>query len=632
MWAPRGASPKKGEVSMTLLNVKHVSKSFGGKHVFEDISFQINSHEKVALIGQNGVGKSTLLKCIVNDESPDAGDIFIYGNTTVGYLSQQVIEKPEGTLLDEMTLVFSDLVRMEHRLQALAEKLENDPSQTNIERYGRAEADFARLGGYDFRHEIDAVLSRFGFSEKEYDRPVRSFSGGEKTRIAFAKLLLRKPDLLLLDEPTNHMDIAIVEWLEEHLKRYDGSILLVTHDKYFINRVCDRVLEMEDDRLETYDGNYDDYEEEKILRYEQRLKAYEKQQKKIAHYQSFVDRFRYKASKAKSAQDRIKKIERMQTIDKPTRRASSIHLDIKSKRPTEVVVLTADKLSIGYDRAIQENISFSMRGFEKIGILGPNGTGKTTFIKTVLGDLSPLSGDLSFHKNMDVGYFDQQLETLDNDKTVFATIHDDHPRMTVKDVHDVLAGIMFYGDDVRKEVRMLSGGERVRLQLLKMLLFEPELLVLDEPTNHLDIESSDVIETLLADYNGPMLFITHDRHFLNAVADRLMIFSDRDVRTFDGDYDRWRKQREQEKAERKAKERKHRKQRAARSSEGDIDRDAIERRMATLEEEIRTLRETRFDPEVYQDQKRYDELEKTITGKENELNTLLDRLLEADRT
>ena len=613
---------------MTLLNVKNLTKSFGGTRLFEDISFRIDRQEKVALIGHNGVGKSTLLKCIVNDESPDTGDIFIYGNTTVGYLSQNVIEHPGGTLLDEMLSVFSSLTQLEDRLKELAQRLEEDPSELNINRYGRAEADFARLGGYDYRHEIDTVLSKFGFDKTMQDRFINSFSGGEKTRVAFAKLLLRKPDLLLLDEPTNHMDIAIIEWLEEHLKRYDGSILLVTHDKYFINRVCTRIMEMEEDAFEIYEGDYDHYEEEKILRYERRMKAYEKQQKKIAHYQAFVDRFRYKASKAKSAQDRIKKIERMDKIDKPAQQSRSLNLQIKSKRPTEVIVLSAEELKIGYESIIQDDISFSMRGFEKIGILGPNGTGKTTLVKTVLGDLNPLGGELTFHKKLDIGYFDQQLETLQDEKTVFETIHDDHPGKTVKDVHDVLADIMFSGEDVKKKVGMLSGGERVRLQLLKTLLFEPELLVLDEPTNHLDIESSSVIEDLLANYNGPLLFITHDRHFLNAVADKLLIFSDAGVRTFSGNYDRWREQREREKEQKKTIEKEKRRLRKSKTNRTTMNNRDIEQQIDVLETDIRDLKAKRFDPDVYEDYEKYHEIEERIINKEKHLETLLDQLVD----
>ncbi len=613
---------------MTLLNVKNLTKSFGGTRLFEDISFRIDRQEKVALIGHNGVGKSTLLKCIINDESPDAGDIFIYGNTTVGYLSQNVIEHPGGTLLDEMLSVFSSLTQLENRLKELAKRLEEDPSEDNINRYGRAEADFARLGGYEYRYEIDTVLSKFGFDKTMQNRLINSFSGGEKTRVAFAKLLLRKPDLLLLDEPTNHMDIAIIEWLEEHLKRYDGSILLVTHDKYFINRVCGRILEMEEDAFEIYEGDYDYYEEEKILRYERRMKAYEKQQKKIAHYQAFVDRFRYKASKAKSAQDRIKKIERMDKIDKPAQHRRSLNLQIKSKRPTEVIVLSAEEMAIGYESIIQEDISFSMRGFEKVGILGPNGTGKTTLVKTVLGDLNPLGGKLMFHKKLNIGYFDQQLETLDDKKTVFETIHDDHPGKTVKDVHDVLADIMFSGEDVKKKVGMLSGGERVRLQLLKTLLFEPELLVLDEPTNHLDIESSSVIEDLLANYNGPLLFITHDRHFLNAVADKLLIFSDSGVRAFYGNYDRWREQREREKEQKKTIEKEKRRLRKNQTKRTTMNKRDIEQHIDELETDIHDLKAKRFDPDVYEDYEKYHEIEERITDKEKQLETLLDQLVD----
>lgn len=522
---------------MNLIKISNLMKTFTGNLLFERVSMEINSGEKIALIGRNGTGKSTLIKMILGEILPDSGDIFLNRQVTIGYLSQSVIEDDNRSLIDEIMTVYQKQITLENELELISKQLKTDHSEAMIKRYSNKEEEFSRVGGYEYHINIDMILSRFGFAKEEYTRQIKTFSGGEKTRIAFAKLLMKKPDLLILDEPTNHMDIEIIEWLEDYLKKYPGAILCITHDKYFINKIAEKIYEIDQNTMVVYYGNFDQYEIEKVKRYELLLKQYNRQTKEIEHLQSFVDRFRYKATKAKSAQDRIKKINRIEKIDKPTTGHANVRFQFKSKRPTEAVILSSDDLVIGYDKPLQKPISFEMRGYDKVGIIGPNGIGKTTFIKTIMDNLLPISGSFSFHKQLKMGYFDQNLEGLDETITVLNTIHNRYPVKTLGEVRSLLAKFLFVEEDVFKSVSVLSGGERVRLTLLLMMLEEPELLILDEPTNHLDIETKNIVEDVFESYDGPIIFISHDRYFINKVATKIMDFKSEGIDLFEGNYD-----------------------------------------------------------------------------------------------
>lgn len=522
---------------MNLIKISNLMKTFTGNLLFERVSMEINSGEKIALIGRNGTGKSTLIKMILGEILPDSGDIFLNRQVTIGYLSQSVIEDDNRSLIDEIMTVYQKQITLENELELISKQLKTDHSEAMIKRYSNKEEEFSRVGGYEYHINIDMILSRFGFAKEEYTRQIKTFSGGEKTRIAFAKLLMKKPDLLILDEPTNHMDIEIIEWLEDYLKKYPGAILCITHDKYFINKIAEKIYEIDQNTMTVYYGNFDQYEIEKVKRYELLLKQYNRQTKEIEHLQSFVDRFRYKATKAKSAQDRIKKINRIEKIDKPTTGHANVRFQFKSKRPTEAVILSSGDLVIGYDKPLQKPISFEMRGYDKVGIIGPNGIGKTTFIKTIMDNLLPISGSFSFHKQLKMGYFDQNLEGLDETITVLNTIHNRYPVKTLGEVRSLLAKFLFVEEDVFKSVSVLSGGERVRLTLLLMMLEEPELLILDEPTNHLDIETKNIVEDVFESYDGPIIFISHDRYFINKVATKIMDFKSEGIDLFEGNYD-----------------------------------------------------------------------------------------------
>ncbi|PKL00757.1 MAG: ABC transporter ATP-binding protein [Tenericutes bacterium HGW-Tenericutes-1] len=524
-------------ISMNILKISNLMKTFTGNLLFERVSLEVNSGEKIALIGQNGTGKSTLVKMILGEIIPDSGEIFLNRSATIGYLSQSVLEDENKTMIDEIMTVYERLIQLENDLDSISHLLKTDHSEGMLKRYTIIEEEFSRLGGYEYHYNVDMILTKFGFTKAEYDRQIKTFSGGEKTRIAFAKLLMKKPDLLILDEPTNHMDIEIIEWLEEYLKKYPGAILCITHDKYFINKIAEKIYEIDQQTVSVYYGNFDQYEIEKVKRYELLLKQYNRQAKEIEHLQSFVDRFRYKATKAKSAQDRIKKINRIERIDKPTTGHANVRFQFKSKRPTEAVILTTKDLNIGYDNILQGPINFEMRGYEKVGVIGPNGIGKTTFIKTILDTLPPISGEVLFHKQLKIGYFDQNLQGLDESITVLNTVHNRYPVKTLGEVRSLLARFLFVEEDVFKSVSVLSGGERVRLTLLMMMLEEPELLILDEPTNHLDIETKNIVEDVFESYEGPIIFISHDRYFINKVASKIVDFRSNGFEVYEGNYD-----------------------------------------------------------------------------------------------
>ncbi|MDD3865391.1 MAG: ABC-F family ATP-binding cassette domain-containing protein [Candidatus Izemoplasmatales bacterium] len=584
---------------MSLLKISNLRKSFSGEVLFENVSLDINEGEKVALIGENGVGKSTIVKMILGELPIDGGEITIARSTAIGYLDQNVISDLSKTLIEEMSLVFHSLIVLENTLNEVVAELAIHSDDIILKRYSQIEDEFLQKGGYEYHYFIDMILTRFGFKKADYDRVISTFSGGERTRIAFAKLLLQKPELLILDEPTNHMDIEIIEWLEDYLRKYDGAVLVITHDKYFINKVVSKIYEIDQKTASMYLGNFDSYEIEKVRRFELLLKAFNKQTKEIMHLQSFVDRFRYKATKAKSAQDRIKKIARIDRIERPTNGHEAVHFAFKSKRPTEAVILEAKNLTVGYDKPLQTDISFVMRGYEKIGIIGPNGIGKTTLIKTLMKDIPALSGEIIIHKPQKVGYFDQNLAGLNEELTVLSTVHDRYPQKTLGEVRSLLARFLFVEEDVFKTVKVLSGGEKVRLTICLLMLEEPELLILDEPTNHLDLETKNIVEDVFESYEGPIIFISHDRYFINRVATKIVHLDTEGTIIFDGNYDEF-KEFVSQKAIDKPKKTQREK---PLSNNAEIRR--LEAEIDKFHHEIEKLRQSQFEEWVYNDPNEY---------------------------
>lgn len=607
---------------MSLLQINNLKKTFGGNILFENVSLEINRNDKVALIGRNGVGKSTLIKMVLGEITPDSGDIFIFGGAIIGYLSQDVLSQEDLTLQDEVLLVFKNLTDIEQKIRATTKELETNHSIELIEKYSRLEEEYRIKGGYEYPTFIDMILSKFGFQKEDYHRQVSSFSGGEKTRVAFSKLLLMKPDILLLDEPTNHMDIEIIEWLEEYLKHYDGAVFVVTHDKYFINKIVNKIYELDQETLHVYHGNYDAYEIEKVARYELLMKQYVRQNKEIAHLQSFVDRFRYKATKAKSAQDRIKKIARIDRLNKPSNHHQNVKMAFHSRRPTDAIILETKHLSIGYDFPLFENIEYKMRGFEKVGIIGPNGVGKSTFIKTIIEEIPALKGEVVFNKPLKIGYFDQNAAFENENLSLLDMLHSIYPTKLLKEIRGLLARVLFSSDDVFKLIRVLSGGEKVRLRLLLLMLEEPELLILDEPTNHLDIDTKNIVEDIFEEFIGPIIFISHDRYFINKVATKIISLHQNDFVIFDGNYDGFHNNQEKQSAQKPAP-----KKEKIRTVSLSQRIEKIEHEIDDLHKIIKLEKDSLFLENVYTDKAKYDFVMESIRMKEERANILFEELL-----
>ena len=597
---------------MNLLSVSKLQKEFNGDVLFNNISFEINSKDKIAIIGKNGTGKSTLIKMIIGDLDIDSGDVYKNSKAVFGYLSQDVISSTTNTLINEMKDVFKDLIVLGEKIALLTEKLALTPNDKELlKTYSTMEQNYEINGGYEYHYKIDLILSKFGFNKDEYYREISTFSGGEKTRIAFAKLLLINPDLLILDEPTNHLDIDIIEWLEDYLNKYDGAVLIVTHDKYFISKVCKTIIEIDQGTSHVYVGSYEEYLVEKVKRYELLLKHFNRQQKEIDHLQSFVDRFRFNAKRASIAQDRVKKINRMVKLEKPTISRSKVKMAFENKRATREIILEAKNLSIGYDKTLLSNINFTMRGFDKLAIIGPNGTGKTTLLKIIEKKLKPLKGKIEFLREYKIGYFDQNQVGLSYNKTIFEEIHDYYPRFTNKEVRSVAARFLFMNEDTLKPISVLSGGEKVRLVLLLLMLSNPDLLILDEPTNHLDIETKDIIEDVFDEFSGPIIFVSHDRYFINKIGTKIIHLSEDKVTEFEGTYEEF-KELKSENSVKKSKVKK------AKNIEINIEKEikSLEKEIHKVETKIKELEAETFKSEIYTNHLKI----KNVNEKINKLN------------
>lgn len=604
---------------MNILTVSKLRKEFNGEVLFDNISFDINTKDKIAIIGKNGTGKSTLLKMIQGEINYDAGDVFVNNKATIGYLSQDVIDSQSNTLEDEMLTVFKEVLYYEDKMKEIALELQEFPEdEERIHRYSQIQHQYDVMGGYEYHYQIKMILSQFGFKEEEYDRKITTFSGGEKTRIAFSKLLLQNPDLLILDEPTNHLDIDIIDWLEDYLNKYNGAILIVTHDKYFISKVCRKIVEIDQKTAHIYYGTFDEYQDEKMKRYELLLKQYNRQQKEIAHLQSFIDRFRYNSKKASAAKDREKKIKRIDKLDKPHVSKQRVILEFEGKRTTKERILQAKDVAIGYNnKALLEHINFSMRGYDKLAIIGPNGTGKTTLLKAIEDKIPLLHGRIEFIRKYRVGYFDQNQETLHYNKTIFEEIHDYHPMFTNYDIRSVAARFLFFGEDLDKPIHILSGGEKVRLVLLLLMLEKPDLLILDEPTNHLDIETKDIVEDVLSQFSGPIIFVSHDRYFINKIATKIVHLDTEKAIEFSGSYDEFKDFMIPQKQVVKKQEQSFQK-----DQDYTKEIQLLEHKIHQLEETIERMEQQTFLQEVYEDYQRITELNEQIQQHYHELKEL----------
>lgn len=504
--------------------------SLGGETVLAYIDFEICDGEKIAVVGRNGAGKTTLLKCITGEVPLEEGtgdecfNISKAGNPVVGHLAQITFTDERVSMLDEILTVFKPLLDMEARIESLRGQIETEPDEKKIQEYSSLNERFELLGGYTYKKEYSVMIKKFGFSDDDMKKPLKDFSGGQRTKIAFCKLLLSHPDILLLDEPTNHLDIAAVRWLEEYIKSYKSAVVIVSHDRMFIEKTAEKIYEIEYGETHRYKGNFSDFERQKKETYEKQIKDFEYQKKEIQRLTKLVERFRYKATKAAFAQSKLKQIERMQIHEMPDRYdLKTFHADFLPDIESGKRVLRINDLEPGYNVPLAK-VDLELFKGEKLGIIGENGIGKSTLLKTLMGEVKPVSGEFVFGENVRIGYFDQKRAEYKSSKNVVDDFHDEFPGLTDLEVRNDLGAFMFSGDDVFKLVDDLSGGERVRLALCKMFKRRPNLLILDEPTNHMDIVGRETLENMLREYTGTVILVSHDRYFINKVADRLLVF------------------------------------------------------------------------------------------------------------
>ena len=524
---------------MYLLSATGILKEFQGEPLTSPLTFNIDENEKIALIGSNGCGKSTLIKMLIGELEPDKGHVTLSKNCTIGYLSQSVISDLSHTLYEEAEEVFKPLMEEEKFLEDLCEKIAEDPSNTELlDTYSHREPLFREKDGYNFRYKIRLILNYFKFKEEDYNRPITSFSGGERMKIAFAKLLLLNPSLLILDEPTNHLDISTIEWLEEYLKSYKGAILFVSHDRYFINSLATRVLEIEKGKLESYSGNYDKYAAEKKVRYESQLKLYLKEEKQKQKLEWFIKFYMPKPRFVSRAHDREKKLARLEKtrVEKPTEGKNKVHIDFQGKLRVGKRVFEAKELAVGYDKPLISDIEFSFFGGDKLAIMGDNGSGKTTFIKTLLGKIKPYSGKICFYDNFNIGYLPQDGLLIRSNKTVLDYFRDLFPLLTLQEVYNTLGAFDFSREDDEKIVDNLSGGEKMRLVLSTLVEQKYDILVLDEPTNHLDMMTKEELIEAIGKYKGSIIIISHDRSFVDNLCNCLLYFENNKAYYYQGDY------------------------------------------------------------------------------------------------
>lgn len=518
------------------------SISYGAETILEEINFEIKEKDKIAIVGRNGCGKSTLLKAIIDNSMLEEGvgeskfGVYKQGNIELGYLKQIQFDDDSVTLVEEIRKVYSDIILLENKIQKLELELQNNSSEKAVKEYANALDRYKLMDGYTYKKEYETAIFKFGFTREDMDKTLNEFSGGQRTKIALIKLILSKPDILLLDEPTNHLDITTIEWLESYLKNYPKAIVIVSHDRMFLDKIVNKVYEIEYASMTEYTGNYSSFETQKRMNYEKQLKDYEYQQKEIKRLKDIADRFRYKPTKAKMALSKLKMIERMKLIDEPNKYdLKSFSTNFKLGRESGNLVVKAKDLKIGYDDIIA-NISFELYRGKKLGVIGANGKGKSTLLKTLMRTIPSRGGEFEYGYNVDKAYFDQQMEFKNPEYTVIEDFESEFPNLTITQTRSALASFMFYADDIEKQIKLLSGGEKVRLELCKILKHGPNLLLLDEPTNHLDIVGKESLENLLKAYTGTVIVVSHDRYFINKIADLLLVFEENKVTFFDGTY------------------------------------------------------------------------------------------------
>ena len=526
---------------MIILQANKIERSFAGEVLFDNISLQVDERDRIALVGKNGAGKSTLLKILVGEEEPTSGEINKKRDLSLSYLAQDSRFESSNTIYDEILHVFDDLRKTEKSLRQMELEMgekTGDDLEKLMQDYDRLSEEFRQAGGFTYEADIRAILNGFKFDESMWQMKIEELSGGQNTRLALAKMLLEKPNLLVLDEPTNHLDIETIAWLENYLVNYSGALLIVSHDRYFLDKVATITLDLTKHSLDRYVGNYSSFVEQKEQKLLTEAKNYEKQQKEIAALEDFVNRNLVRASTTKRAQSRRKQLEKMERLDKPEAGTKSAHMTFHSDKASGNVVLTVEEAAVGYDdQILSEPINLDIRKMNAVAIVGPNGIGKSTLIKSIVGQIPFIKGEARFGANVEVGYYDQTQSKLTPHNSVLDELWNDFKLTPEVEIRNRLGAFLFSGDDVKKTVGMLSGGERARLLLAKLSMENNNFLILDEPTNHLDIDSKEVLENALIDFDGTLLFVSHDRYFINRVATQVLELSEEGSTLYLGDYD-----------------------------------------------------------------------------------------------
>ncbi|AND37895.1 ABC-F family ATP-binding cassette domain-containing protein [Cytobacillus oceanisediminis] len=632
---------------MILLQVNQLAKNFGADPILTNIKLEVQTRDRIALVGRNGAGKSTLLKIIAGQMTYDSGEIIKPKEVTIGYLAQNTGLESELSIWDEMLTVFSHLQKQEKQLRSLEEQMadpdilnNSDAYERILKEYDKLQVDFKENGGYQYEADIRSILHGLNFSSMGYDTKISSLSGGQRTRLALGKLLLTKPDILILDEPTNHLDIETLSWLEQYLQGYNGAILIVSHDRYFLDKVVSQVYEISRRQIRKYPGNYSSYLDQKAANFEREMKQFEKQQEEIAKLQDFIQRNLARASTTKRAQSRRKQLARMDVMDRPLgdEKSASFGFDIERQSGNEV--LNIHSLAIGYEEIVSENISLRLARGDSIALVGPNGIGKSTLLKTIIKKISSFSGEIQYGSNVTIGYYDQEQAELTSNKRVLNELWDEYPLKPEKEIRTILGNFLFSGDDVLKTVSTLSGGEKARLALAKLMMQKANFLILDEPTNHLDLDSKEILENALINYPGTILFVSHDRYFINRITTKVVELSSIGATEYLGDYDYYvEKKQEQEEllalneqdestASQPVKQDKNNYQQDKEAKKLERQR---KRRMEEIEEQIEGLEKVidmndqlLCDPNVYQDHEKV----MGITNETDQAKAKLEELME----
>ena len=592
-----------------LYQISNGSLYLGGNEVFANIDFQVNENEKIALVGRNGSGKTSLLKVITKEHELTYGQVHVSNKIQIAYLEQNATVQGDLTVKETFDTVFVDLIKREKELEALSLRLQTENSEALISQYANLQEEFENLGGYTYQSEIKTVFTGFGFKVEDLQRSLSSFSGGERTKIAFARLLLAKPDLLLLDEPTNHLDLNTIEWLESYLAKYKKAMILVSHDRTFLDKTCNVVYEIEYGDVKRHSGNYSSFVEQKKNDFARQESAYNRQQKEIKRLEELIEKFRYKKNKAAFAQSKIKYLERMEKIDDPKKADTKA---FKARFVSGVKggknVLSLDHLSCGYDHELC-NVTLDIHHGDRICIMGNNGTGKSTLLKTIIGDIQSLGGYMLFGHQIETAYFDQNLAQIHSDKTVLDELWDEYPELDMQAIRNTLGAYLFSADEVFKTVSVLSGGEKVRLTLAKLMLKNANFLILDEPTNHLDIISKEALENALSDYDGTILFVSHDRYFIKKIATSCLVLDGDNATYYPNGYEDYI---DNKKPQLKLEDEKVVTKTVNVKPKSKYNIKKIEAELMRLEEVLEEKRALRFEPEYYHDHLKMQELDDEI--------------------